>query len=128
MKKVMVVEDNAGNLDVVCRFLARSKFEVIVPTNAEETLAMAQAEPPDVILMDLGLNEWNPPADGYELTVELRKISELSEVPIIALSAATFDHHKDKAREVGCNEFIEKPIDYVKLIGRLKEITGDSTP
>ncbi|HIE96808.1 MAG TPA: response regulator [Planctomycetes bacterium] len=127
MKQIMVVEDNAGNLDVVTRFLVRSNFEVLVPNNAKETIAMAMERPPDAILMDLGLNEWNPPADGYALTTELRKIPELKTVPIIAFSAATFDHHKEKAQAVGCNEFIEKPVDYIKLIARLKEITGVST-
>ena len=124
MKKVMVVEDNARNLEVVSRFLVRSKFEVLAPINAALTIVMAKEQLPDVILMDLGLNEWNPPADGYELTAELRKIPELQAVPIIAFSAATFDHHKDKAKAVGCSEFIEKPVDYLKLIARLKEITG----
>lgn len=124
MKKIMVVEDNGRNLDVVTRFLARGRFEVIVPANAEETLELARSEQPDAILMDLGLNEWNPPADGYELTAALRSIPEMSGVPIIALSAATFDHHKERAKEVGCDEFFEKPVDYIQLIARLKEVTS----
>ena len=125
MKKVMVVEDNIPNLDVVSRFLVRSKFEVLVPKYAEEALSMAQEQRPDIILMDLGLNEWNPPADGYELTAELRKLPELSEVHIIAFSARTFDHDKEKALTAGCNEFVEKPVDYLKLVARLKELTAD---
>jgi two-component system cell cycle response regulator DivK len=124
MKKIMVVEDNVRNLEVVSRFLVRSKFEVLAPVNAEQTLWMAKEQLPDVILMDLGLNEWNPPADGYELTAELRQIPELTSIPIVAFSAATFDHHKEKAKAVGCTEFIEKPVDYLKLIARLKELTG----
>ena len=125
MKKIMVVEDDTKNLEVLSRILLRSKFEVITPTNTEETMALATEHLPDVILMDLKLNYWVPEASGYDLTAALREIPELATVPIIALSGHAMDSDIDKALEVGCNEFVEKPIDFPKLIVRLQEITKE---
>lgn len=125
MKKVMVIEDDARNLDVLSRFLLRSGFEVLAPQNAEETMKMATEQSPDVILMDLKLNNWVPESSGFDLTAALRGVPELSTVPIIALSAHTFDHDIDRAMQAGCNEFVEKPIDFIRLMERLKEITGE---
>lgn len=125
MKKIMVIEDDTKNLEVLSRILRRSKFEVITPTNAEETIALAKQHLPDVILMDLQLNYWVPEASGYDLTAALRAIPEFATVPIIALSGHAMDSNIDKALDVGCNEFVEKPIDFIKLMGRLKEITEE---
>lgn len=125
MKKVMVIEDDTRNLDVLTRFLLRSSFEVLAPHNADETLKMATEQSPDVILMDLKLNNWVPESNGFDLTEALRSVPELSTVPIIALSAHTFDHDIDRAMQAGCSEFVEKPIDFIRLMERLKEITGE---
>ena len=123
MKTILVIEDDPHNLELIVRFLTRSKFEVKVPTNAAEAIAMAMENKPDAILMDLGLDRWNPPSDGYVLTQQLRKIAELATVPIVACSAASFPLEKENARAAGCSEFVEKPVDYLKLIARLKVIT-----
>lgn len=123
MKKIMVVEDDPKNTELMRRFLVRGNFEVLVPKNATEAVSMASENVPDVILMDLCLNEWKPPADGYELTVELRKIPQLNAVPIIAVSGLNFEKDKEKAKNAGCTEFIDKPVDYLKLIDRLKQLT-----
>jgi|LakMenEpi03Aug12_release.lakeMendotaPanAssembly.Ray.scaffolds.fasta_scaffold660798_1 two-component system cell cycle response regulator DivK len=123
MKTILVIEDDPKNLELIVRILTRSKFEVKVPSNAAEAIAMAIESRPDAILMDLALDKWNPPSDGCVLTQELRKITELATVPIIACSAASFPFEKENARAAGCSEFVEKPVDYLKLIARLKVIT-----
>ena len=123
MKTILVIEDDPKNLEVIVRILTRSKFEVKVPTNAAEAIGMAVENRPDAILMDLALDKWNPPSDGYSLTQELRKITELGTVPIIAFSGACFEIEKENARAAGCSEFIVKPFDFPMLVARLRVIT-----
>ena len=120
MAKIMIVEDDDRNLELISRFLERAKFELLVPTSHDEAIEMAQAHRPDAVLMDLGLNEWDPPGDGIELTQQLRTLENFADVPILAVSARGFENEIQTAYDAGCTDFVLKPVDYTKLIEKLK--------
>ena len=120
--RVLLVEDDAGNLEVTTRLLTRAGFAISCPTSVKETIEMAIAFNPHVILMDLKLNNWTPEADGRELARELRQHQGFQATPIIALTGDGTEDRVNGALAAGCNEVIEKPFEYVELVARLKEV------
>jgi two-component system cell cycle response regulator DivK len=109
MPRILYIEDNADNRMLVRRVLMASgaAFEVVEAENAIKGIAMAQADPPDLILMDLSM----PEMDGLTATQHIRTIPMLDRVPIVALTANAMQGDRDRTLNAGCDGYISKPID-----------------
>lgn len=112
MTKILLVEDNEMNRDMLGRRLQRRGFEVVYAEDGEQALAQARAENPDIILMDLSL----PVMDGWEATRRLKNDSEQADVPIVALTAHAMAQDEQKALDAGCDAFETKPVDFSSLL------------
>src|SRR4051812_28862024 len=106
MPKILLVEDNEMNRDMLSRRLQRRGFEVVMAVDGEQGVAMAQSESPDLILMDMSL----PQLDGWEATRRLKADPGRRGVPIIALTAHAMSGDREKAVEAGCDDYDTKPI------------------
>ena len=118
MKKILIVEDNEMNRDVLSRRLTRRGFEVMVAADGPNGLALAQMKGPDLILMDLGL----PEVDGWECARLLKSDRVTQHIPIIALTAHAMVGERERALAAGCDDFDTKPIDFVGLLGRIDRL------
>ena len=116
MPKILYVEDNDDNVYVMRGRLPRFGFEVIVATDGEQGVAMAETEAPDLILMDLRL----PGIDGWEATRRIKGAPATKAIPVIALSAHAMAGDREKALEAGCDDYDTKPVDFPKLVERIK--------
>ncbi len=115
MAKILYVEDNEDNVYMLTRRLRRNGHEVIVAADGEQGLAMARAEAPALILMDLRL----PAMDGWEATRRLKATPETRDIPIIALSAHVMAGDKEKALAAGCDDYETKPVDFTRLLAKM---------
>src|SRR5262245_24628540 len=106
MPKILVVEDDLSNQEIIVRFLTLKQFTVLTAVNGPESVTLALAEKPDLILMDLGLPL---PEDGLEATRQIRAQAGTEAIPIIAFTASTMAQDKQKAQDAGCNDFVGKP-------------------
>jgi two-component system cell cycle response regulator DivK len=120
MAKILLVEDNEMNRDMLSRRLERRGYEVIVAVDGEEGVARARAEAPDLVLMDMSL----PVLDGWEATRQLKAAPETKSIPIVALTAHAMAGDREKALEAGCDDFDTKPIDLPRLLGKLEGLLG----
>jgi CheY-like chemotaxis protein len=118
MVKILLVEDNEMNRDMLSRRLERRGYEVIFAHDGEEAVARAEADAPDLVLMDIGL----PGIDGCEATRRIRSGPAGTGLPIIALTAHAMNVDEAHAREAGCNDFDTKPIDLPRLIGKIEKL------
>lgn len=119
--KILVVEDFEDNRFMMKKLLEMNGYEVVEAINGEEAVTIAQSELPDVILMDLSL----PMLDGLAATKRIREFNELSQTPIIAVSAHdTIDFHSD-ALAAGCNDYVTKPVDFEQLENLLARLLKD---
>jgi two-component system, cell cycle response regulator DivK len=118
MKRILIVEDNEMNRDVLSRRLARRGYDVILATDGPHGLAMAAMHGPDLILMDLGL----PEIDGWECTRRLKADESTRHIPVIALTAHAMVGDRQRALEAGCDEFDTKPIDFVGLLNKMDRL------
>lgn len=109
-KRVLVVEDYTDVRRMMRQFLEKKGFDVIVANDGSQAVEKAVAEHPDLIIMDLAM----PGMDGIQATQAIRKHDELDDIPILALTAYA-DFYSERARDVGCNDVIQKPIDFKKL-------------
>jgi len=126
MSKILIVEDDVENLNLMKRFLKdRAGLDLVIAEHAEHTFELVPNERPAVILMDLTLDKWDPPADGFDLTEQVRQMPEAENVHIIAVSARAMDHERQKAMDAGCDEFITKPLNYAELIAKLRTLTSN---
>ena len=116
--KILYVEDNDDNVYVVRNRLGRAGFTVLVAVDAEQGLAMATAERPDLILMDLEM----PVIDGWEATRRLKGNPDTRDIPIIALSAHALAGSREKALAAGCDEFDTKPIEFDRLVATMRRV------
>ncbi len=116
MSKILVIEDNEMNRDMLSRRLSRRGFGVIVARDGEEGLAMARADLPDLIIMDLSL----PRIDGWEVTRRLKADESTRAIPVIALTAHAMSTDRDKALAAGCNDFDTKPVDFGRLVAKVQ--------
>jgi two-component system cell cycle response regulator DivK len=114
--KILYVEDNEDNIYVLKNRLARVGHTVLIAGDGEQGIAMALAEKPDLILMDLSL----PVLDGWEATRRLKASSETSAIPVIALSAHAMSGDREKALEAGCDDFDTKPVDFARLRAKIQ--------
>ena len=120
MIKVLLVEDNEMNSDMLSRRLVKRGYEVVIAVNGLEGVSMAKAERPDLILMDMSL----PEMDGWEATKEIKKDAAISGIPVIALTAHAMSGDREKAMEAGCDDYETKPIEFDRLLGKIKLRTG----
>ena len=118
MPKILLVEDNEMNRDMLSRRLARKGFEVAIAVDGREGVAMAQSAPYDLVLMDMSL----PEVDGWDATRQLRAAPATSKVPIIALTAHAMSGDREKAIEAGCDDYDTKPIELDRLLGKIQAL------
>ncbi len=116
MAKILLVEDNEMNRDMLGRRLQRRGYEVIIAVDGAEGVAMAQRDAPDVILMDMSL----PVLDGWEATRRLKAVPETQAIPVIALTAHAMAGDREKAIEAGCDDYDTKPIELDRLLGKIE--------
>ena len=115
MPKVLLVEDNEMNRDILSRRLERKGFDVVFALDGQAAVEMAASEHPDVILMDMSL----PIMDGWEATRRIKANDKLQDIPIIALTAHAMSGDREKALQAGCEEYDTKPIDFPRLIEKI---------
>ncbi|MFQ5594003.1 MAG: response regulator [Anaerolineae bacterium] len=120
MSKVLLVEDNEINRDMLTRRLLRKGYQVVTAIDGEAGLAMARSEAPDLILMDLSL----PGLDGWEATRRLKAAPETRPIPIIALTAHAMAGDREKALEAGCDDYDTKPIELPRLLTKMEVLLG----
>lgn len=118
MTKILIVEDNEMNRDMLSRRLARKGYEVIMAEDGERGVVTAMSDGPDVILMDMSL----PVIDGWEATRRIKASADLQGIPIIALTAHAMDSDRDKALEAGCDDYDTKPIELPRLIDKIERL------
>ena len=116
MKKILYIEDNEMNRDMLGRRLTRRDYEVIFAFDGQEGLDKMKSESPDVVLMDMGL----PVMDGWEATTKAKADPEISDIPIIALTAHAMETDKQKALDCGANDFDTKPVDFKRLLEKIE--------
>ena len=122
MPKVLLVEDNEMNRDMLSRRLIRRGFEVVVAVDGEQGVATATLERPDIILMDMSL----PVLDGWEATRRLKAAETTRAIPVIALTAHAMSGDRDKAIEAGCDDYDTKPIELPRLLEKIGRLLGQS--
>ena len=115
MTKILYVEDNPDNVYMLTRRLKKKGFELIIAGDGQEGIDKAIEEGPDLILMDLSL----PTMDGLTATAEIKKIEEVKDIPIIALSAHAMPEHRDRAIKAGCSDYDTKPVDIKRLLSKM---------
>jgi two-component system cell cycle response regulator DivK len=120
MKKILLVEDNEMNRDMLSRRLVRNGFEVLVAVDGEQAVSVATADIPDLILMDMSL----PIIDGWEATRRIKATATTAHIPIIALTAHAMAGDREKAIAAGCDDYDTKPIELARLIGKIAALLG----
>jgi CheY-like chemotaxis protein len=118
MPKILLIEDNEMNRDMLSRRLARNGFEVAVAVDGQQGVQMAATEKPDLILMDMSL----PVMDGWEATRRVKADPATSAIPVIALTAHAMTDDREKAMAAGCNDFDTKPVELPRLLGKIKAL------
>ena len=116
MPRILLVEDNEMNRDMLSRRLQRKGYEVLIAIDGEQGVAVAQAEQHDLILMDMSL----PVLDGWEATRKIRADPTISAVPVIALTAHAMAGDQEKCMAVGCDDYDTKPVDLARLLGKIE--------
>jgi CheY-like chemotaxis protein len=121
--RILYVEDNDDNVYIVKKRLTRAGFTILVASDGEQGVAVATAERPDLILMDLSL----PVIDGWEATRRLKAASETRHIPVIALTAHAMTGDREKALEAGCDDFDTKPVQMARLLGKIQALLPQAT-
>ena len=119
MKKILLVEDNEMNKDMLSRRLIKKGYEVDFAMDGQEAIDMDQSETPDVILMDMGL----PVKDGLQATKEIKENSDTANIPVIALTANAMAEHRQEALDGGCDEYETKPVRLPSLLEKIEQFT-----
>jgi CheY-like chemotaxis protein len=122
MPKILLVEDNDMNRDMLSRRLERRGFEVATAADGELAIKAVELDPPDLILMDLSM----PNMNGWEATEHLKSRPKYSDIPIVALTAHALDADRNKALDTGCDEFETKPLDFARLIEKVRALLEKS--
>ena len=120
MAKILLVEDNDMNRDMLSRRLLRKGYEVVMALDGQQAVEMAAAEKPDLILMDMSL----PVLDGWEATRRIKAAAETRGIPVIALTAHAMSGDREKALESGCDDYDTKPIDLPRLLAKMTAALG----
>ena len=120
MAKILLVEDNEMNRDMLSRRLIKKGFEVVMAFDGQKGLEMASSENPDIILLDMSL----PIMDGWEVARYLKADDALKTIPVIALTAHAMAGDREKTLEAGCDEYDTKPIEFKRLLGKIDAMIG----
>jgi len=120
MPKILLVEDNEMNRDMLSRRLERRGYEVVLAVDGQNGVEMAQSEAPDLILMDMSL----PVFDGWEATRRLKASPETNHIPIIALTAHAMASDREKSLEAGCDDYDTKPVELPGLLTKIEALLG----
>ena len=120
MPKILLVEDNEMNRDMLSRRLERRGYEVVIAVDGQQGVDLAQSTRPDLILMDMSL----PVIDGWEATRQLKAKDAVKATPIIALTAHAMSGDREKALEAGCDDYDTKPIELTRLLEKIETLLG----
>jgi CheY-like chemotaxis protein len=120
MTKVLLVEDNEMNRDMLSRRLTRRGFQVVFAVDGKQGVDLARSEKPDIILMDMSL----PVMDGWEATRRVKADDATRSVPVIGLTAHAMSGDREKAIEAGCDDYDTKPVELDRLIGKIEKLLG----
>lgn len=115
MPKILLVEDNEMNRDMLSRRLVRNGYDVVMAVNGQEGVTLASSEAPDLILMDMSL----PIMDGWEATRRVKADPQTARIPVIALTAHAMVQDKEKALAAGCDDFDTKPVELPRLLEKI---------
>lgn len=115
MLRILLVEDNDMNRDMLSRRLVRNGYEVLLAMDGQQGVDMALSEHPDLILMDMSL----PVIDGWEATRRIKANDATRRIPVIALTAHAMAGDREKAMEVGCDDYDTKPVEISRLVGKM---------
>jgi len=118
MAKILLVEDNEMNRDMLARRLERRGYQVVIAMDGVQGVQLAQTEAPDLILMDMSL----PVLDGWEATQRLKAEPATRAIPIIALTAHAMAGDREKALAAGCDDYDSKPIDFTRLLEKIQTL------
>lgn len=118
MPRILLVEDNPENRDALSRRLQRRGYDVVIATDGKQGVAMAQAEAPDVILLDISL----PEMDGWEVARTLETAKGTRGIPVIALTAHALASDREKALEAGCDDYHTKPVQFTRLLAQIEAL------
>jgi CheY-like chemotaxis protein len=121
MTKILLVEDNEMNRDMLSRRLLKRGYDVVTAVDGREGVDMATSASPDVILLDLSL----PVMDGWEAARHLKAEEATKSIPIIALTAHALAGDEEKALEAGCDDYDSKPVDFKRLLGKIDAVLDD---
>ncbi len=121
MARILIIEDTENNRVLLTRRLKPRGHEIVTAEDAERGLALVEAEPPDLILMDVGL----PGMDGWSATRQLKAIPTSSQIPVIALTAHAMEGDREKAVAAGCDDYETKPIDVNRLFQKIDRLLGN---
>lgn len=124
MSKILLVEDNETNRDMLSRRLIRKGYEVVMAVDGEEAVQMAAAENPDIILMDMSL----PVIDGWEATRRVKARETTRTIPVIALTAHAMAGDREKALDAGCDDYDTKPIELPRLLEKITTLLARGHP
>ena len=120
MPRLLYVEDNEMNRDMLSRRLQRRGFEVLIAGDGEQGITLAAAEKPDLILMDMSL----PVLDGWEATRRIKAAPDTRRIPIIGLTAHAMAADRDKCLEAGCDDYDTKPVELGRLLEKIERLLG----
>lgn len=118
MSKILLVEDNETNRDMLSRRLLKRGYEVVIAVDGESGLSLAESEAPDLVLMDMSL----PILDGWEVTRRLKAAPATRHIPVIALTAHAMSSDRDEALEAGCDDYDTKPIELARLLEKIQAL------
>ena len=121
--RILLVEDNEMNRDMLSRRLIRRGYTVLIAEDGQKAVEMAASEAPDLILMDMSL----PIMDGWEATRRIRAEPATSGIPVIALTAHAMQGDREKALEAGCDDYDTKPIELTRLLEKIESLVGNGT-
>lgn len=124
MKKILLVEDNEMNRDMLSRRLAKRGYAVVMAVDGAEGVTMARSESPDLVLMDMGL----PVMDGWTATRHIKADPATARIPVVALTAETTEGDREKCLAAGCDDYDTKPVDLERLIGKIEALLGGLPP
>ncbi|MGV8120194.1 MAG: response regulator [Candidatus Xenobiia bacterium LiM19] len=123
MAKILLVEDNEMNRDMLSRRLTKKGYNVVIALDGAEGVEKTRQESPDIILMDMSL----PVLDGWEATRQIKSDEGLASIPVIALTAHAMSGDREKALEAGCDDYDTKPIEFQRLLGKIEELLKGRT-
>lgn len=120
MMKILLVEDNEMNRDMLSRRLKRKGFEVLIAVDGAEGVKMSTSESPDIILMDMSL----PVLDGWQATQQIKANSQTKDIPVIAMTAHAMAGDREKCLDAGCDDYDTKPVEFPRLLDKIKNLIG----